>query len=145
MEENQTTEEVIKPTYEELETKVAQTTTRITYLESTLADFRERVGKHYNKVESVKDYLIENHEEIGEEHTTEIAELLGIELATTKTFDFTITVSVDVEAGSPFYDWSDFDGSEIDFDITARVGYQYRSDLTDASVEDYNVDDCNEQ
>ena len=93
------------------------------------------------KIESVEEYLRENWDDL-DTHASEIAERLGLDMTTTKTFTFDLRVTVEVEANSPAYNWDDFDGREIDFDISASVGWGYRDEISDATVEDTEVTSC---
>lgn len=62
------------------------------------------------EVENVKEYLVENYDEL-EEHATEIAKLLGITLEKTieVTFQVEISATITLPIGKDFDDLSEYD------------------------------------
>ena len=143
MEENNENQDP-KPTYEALELQVVQLTSAKQSVQERYERALSREVEADNAKEKVKEYLADNWDEIGETHATEIAEILGIEMVTTKTFEFTLKVTVEVTAESPAYDWDNFDGSEIDFEVSASVNSYSGNGIDSAYVEDTNVEDCEE-
>ena len=85
------------------------------------------------KVEKAQEYLIENYEELGD-HADEIAELLGIELQQTVSFEMTVTItgSITVPVGKSLWELSEYD---FDIDLTCSN--------SDYELEEYDVTDFN--
>lgn len=100
--------------------------------------------KIYNKqlstirtnVERVRDYLMENYDEL-ELHADEIANLLDIELTKTVELDVdvTFTVTVELQAGQTADDIDEYD---FDVEITSR------SDLFEIADTDYRITNVSE-
>jgi hypothetical protein len=65
--------------------------------------------------DKLKDYLVENYDEIGEEHATEIANIFGIDLSKEVEVEFTVTIKATISMPVN-EDVSDL--SVYDFDIT---------------------------
>ena len=86
---------------------------------------KETNDRNSRAQDKVKDYLVENYEEIGEEHANEIARLLGIDLHKTVEviFDVTIRATITVPMDKDVEDLSvyDFDieisSNESDYEI----------------------------
>ena len=86
---------------------------------------KETNDRNSRAQDKVKDYLVENYEEIGEEHSNEIARLLGIDLHKTVEviFDVTIRATITVPMDKDVEDLSvyDFDieisSNESDYEI----------------------------
>ena len=86
---------------------------------------KETNDRNSRALDKVKEYLVENFDEIGEEHATEIAEILGIELSKTieVVFDVTIRATISVPVDKDVEDLSvyDFDieisSNESDYEI----------------------------
>jgi hypothetical protein len=93
-----------------------------------LTETNNRNSKAYDKL---KDYLVENFEEIGEEHANEIANIMGIELSKSVEVEFnvtikaTITIPVNEEVA---------DISTYDFDV------EISSNSNDYEIEEYDAD-----
>jgi hypothetical protein len=77
-----------------------------------LQETNNRWSRSFDKV---KDYLVENFDEIGEEHATEIANILGIDLSKEIEVEFNVTIKATVSVPVN-EDASDL--SVYDFDIT---------------------------
>lgn len=116
-------EETTTLTCDQLKVQVENAKTRSEYLNGVYNTLRD-------KVQSVKDYLMENYEDMGEDHAKEIAELLGLEL--TKTVKYEVNVTFEIETEVPFdYDSDDFEGDlsfsvdhgEFDLDVSDSVVY----------------------
>jgi hypothetical protein len=92
-----------------------------------LANIRDR---HENNVEKVREYLIENYEELGD-HADAIAKLLSIELSTELTVEMTVSIkaTIAVPIGTTVYDLSTYD-----FDVTVE------SNESDYEIQDYDAD-----
>jgi hypothetical protein len=86
---------------------------------------KETNDRNSRAQDKLKDYLVENYEEIGEEHAKEIAEIFSIELSKTLevVFDVTIRATVSVPVDKDVDDLSvyDFDieisSNESDYEI----------------------------
>ena len=86
---------------------------------------QETNNRNSRAQDKLKDYLVENFEEIGEEHTTEIANIFGIDLSKTVevVFDVTIRATISVPLDKDVSDLSvyDFDieisSNESDYEI----------------------------
>lgn len=89
-----------------------------------------RVNAYEKCNENVREYLIENYEEIGSEHADEIARLLHIDLSKTieVKFQVEITATIALPVGKDFSDIS-----EYDFDITIE------SNESDIEVDDFDA------
>lgn len=91
---------------------------------------RDLVTKYENSIDKVRDYLIENLDEL-EEYAVEIARLLDIELSRTVEVEVNVTynLTVELEAGK---DVSDL--NEWDFDLTISESNN------DFEISDYSTD-----
>jgi hypothetical protein len=136
--------EVVKPSYEALEADLAQMTREKNSFEFSTKIHKTNADKLTNQREKLAEYLKENWESL-DLHAEEISEIFDLDVTSTKTFRLTVNVDVEVTANSPAYDWDNFDGSEIDLDISASIAYGYnRGDLDDVTVDDHEVTDCEE-
>ena len=136
-------QEEAKLSYAELELKFAEAERLRDWHASTARERQERISYRKGQVDQVEEYIRENWDDLGD-HGQAIADLLEIALTSTKTFDFEVRVTVEVEANSPAFDWSGFDGSEIDLDISANVAWGHREEISDATVEDTEITSCDE-
>ena len=84
------------------------------------------------EVEKVKEYLVENYDEL-EDHADEIAELLGITLEKTVevTFQVEITATISLPIGKDFRDLSEYD---FDVELTCNDS-DYEVEGYDATIE----------
>jgi hypothetical protein len=64
--------------------------------------------------DKLKDYLVENYDEIGEEHATEIANIFGMDLSKTVDVEFNVT-------------------------IKATISIPVNEDVSDLSIYDFNI------
>jgi len=89
-----------------------------------------RIVKLNGQIDNVRDYLIENYDEL-DSHADEIARLLDIELSRTVTVDVNVTFSttIELEVGKDADDLGYFD-----FDFTID------SASTDFEISDYDSD-----
>jgi len=97
-------------------------------------DALKETNNRYSKAEdAVKEYLVENYEEIGEEHATEIANILGIDLAKTieVVFDVTIRATISVPLGKDVEDLSVYD---FDIEISSNES-EYEIEESDAEID----------
>ena len=76
---------------------------------------QETNNRNSRAQDKLKDYLVENFDEIGEEHATEIANILGIDLSKEVEVEFTVTIKATISMPVN-EDVSDL--SVYDFDIT---------------------------
>jgi len=81
--------------------------------------------------DKVKEYLVENFDEIGEEHATEIANILSIDLSKTIDVEFNVTIKATISIPVN-EDVSDL--SVYDFDITIE------SNESKYEIEEYDSD-----
>jgi hypothetical protein len=81
--------------------------------------------------DKLKDYLVENFDEIGEEHATEIANILSIDLSKTVDVEFNVTIKATISIPVN-EDVSDL--SVYDFDITIE------SNESKYEIEDFDAD-----
>lgn len=106
----------------------ADDVSRTYWQKDALQETNDRNSRAFDKV---KDYLVENFDEIGEEHATEIANILGIELSKTIDVEFDVrikaTISIPVNE-----DVSDL--SVYDFDI------EISSNESKYEIEEYDAD-----
>ena len=93
-----------------------------------LTETNQRNSRAYDKV---KDYLVENFDEIGEEHATEIANILSIDLSKSVEVEFNVTIKATISMPVN-KDVSDL--STYDFDI------EISSNESDYEVEDFDAD-----
>jgi hypothetical protein len=70
--------------------------------------------------DKLKDYLVENFDEIGEEHATEIANIFGMDLSKTVDVEFNVT-------------------------IKATISIPVNEDVSDLSVYDFDVEICSNE
>ena len=108
----------------------ADDVSRTYWQKDALQETNDRTSRAFDKI---KDYLVENFDEIGEEHATEIANILGIELSKTIDVEFDVrikaTISIPVNE-----DVSDL--SVYDFDITIESNEsKYEIDEYDADID----------
>lgn len=126
---------VHQPVYSGVTPKVLEAH-EVTSLFSNKAILASRNTKLETRIENVREYLIENYDELGD-HADEIARLLDIELTNEVTVDVNVTFSVTmalpvgIEADS-------VEGHDFNFDIT--------SENSDYEIQDYDtfVVYCNE-
>ena len=76
---------------------------------------QETNNRNSKAQDKVKDYLVENYDEIGEEHATEIANILGIDLSKEVEVEFNVTIKATISMPVN-EDVSDL--SVYDFDVT---------------------------
>jgi hypothetical protein len=82
-----------------------------------------------NKINRVKEYLIENYQEL-DEHANDIAELLGIEL--TKTVQVALTVELDLTIRVPVGE--DIDDIMQGIEVEVTTGWDTEAELEASDV-----------
>jgi hypothetical protein len=94
---------------------------------------QETNNRNSRTVDAVKDYLVENYEDIGEEHATEIANLLGVDLSKTieVVFDVTIRATISVPVGKDVDDLSVYD---FDIEISSNES-EYEIEESEADID----------
>ena len=110
------------PANAEYATVTADDISRTYWKVDALKETNDRNSRAYDKV---KEYLVDNYDEIGEEHANEIATILGIDLHKTVdvVFDVTIRATVTIPMDKDVDDLSvyDFDieisSNESDYEI----------------------------
>jgi hypothetical protein len=95
---------------------------------------QETNNRNSRAQDKLKDYLVENYEEIGEEHATEIANIFGIELSKTVEviFDVTIRATVSIPVNKDVDDLSAYD---FDIEISSNES-DYEIEESDADIDD---------
>ena len=110
------------PANAEYATVTADDISRTYWQKDALKETNDRNSRAYDKV---KEYLVDNYDEIGEEHANEIATILGIDLhkIVDVIFDVTIKASISIPMNKDVDDLSvyDFDieisSNESDYEI----------------------------
>ena len=94
---------------------------------------QETNNRNSRAQDKLKDYLVENYDEIGEEHATEIANILGIDLAKTieVVFDVTIRATISVPLGKDVEDLSVYD---FDIEISSNES-EYEIEESEADID----------
>jgi hypothetical protein len=106
----------------------ADDVSRTYWQKDALKETNDRNSRAYDKV---KEYLVDNFDEIGEEHANEIANILGIELSKSVDVEFNVTIKATV--CMPINkDVSDL--SVYDFDV------EISSNESDYEIEEFDVD-----
>ena len=92
---------------------------------------QETNNRNSRAQDKVKDYLVENYDEIGEEHATEIANILGIDLSKEVEVEFTVTIkaTVTMPVNEEVSDLSTYD-----FDV------EISSNNNDYEIEEFDAD-----
>ena len=94
---------------------------------------QETNNRNSRAQDKLKDYLVENFDEIGEEHATEIANILGIDLSKTieVVFDVTIRATISVPVGKDVDDLSVYD---FDIEISSNES-EYEIEESEADID----------
>ena len=92
---------------------------------------QESNSRNSKAVDKLKDYLVENYDEIGEEHATEIANIFSIDLSKEVEVEFTVTIKATI---SMPVNEEVSDLSIYDFDITLE------SNESKYEVQDFDAD-----
>ena len=81
--------------------------------------------------DKLKDYLVENFDEIGEEHATEIANIFGMDLSKTVDVEFSVTIKAAISIPMN-KDVSDLSVYDFDIEISSS---EYEIDEFDADID----------
>lgn len=92
---------------------------------------QETNNRNSRAQEKLKDYLVENFDEIGEEHATEIANIFGIDLSKEVEVEFNVTIKATISIPVN-KDVSDL--STYDFDV------EISSNESEYEVQEYDAD-----
>jgi hypothetical protein len=103
---------------------------QVTSLKNNEAIRSQRIVKLNGQIDNVRDYLIENYEEL-DNHADEIARLLEIELSKTVEVEINVTFRTTLEIDAS-KDVDDLDGYDFDFTID--------SSSNDFEISDYDSD-----
>lgn len=95
--------------------------------------WRERTNKHETNINKVREYLIENYDEL-DEHAKAIADLLDIELSEELEVEITVSIkaTIAVPVGTTVYDLSTYD---FDVELSCNES-EYEIQDYDADVDD---------
>jgi hypothetical protein len=83
--------------------------------------------------DKLKDYLVENFDEIGEEHATEIANILSIDLSKTVDVEFNVTIKATISIPVN-EDVSDLSVYDFDIEISSNES-KYEIEESDADID----------
>lgn len=118
------------PANAEYATVTADDISRTYWKADALKETNDRNSRAYDKV---KEYLVENYDEIGSEHADEIARILGIDLHKTVDVEFNVTIKATITIPM---DKDVEDLSVYDFDITIESNESdYEIEESDADIE----------
>jgi hypothetical protein len=95
-----------------------------------LTETNNRNSRAFDKV---KDYLVENYDEIGEEHATEIATILGIDLSKEVEVEFNVTIKATISIPVN-EDVSDLSTYDFDVEISSNES-KYEVEQFDADID----------
>mgnify|MGYP000058596010 FL=1 len=98
---------------------------------------QETNNRNSRAQDKVKDYLVENYDEIGEEHATEIANILGIDLSKEVEVEFNVTIKATISMPVN-EDVSDL--SVYDFDITIESN-ESKYEILDSDADIDSIDE----
>ena len=96
-----------------------------------LEALQETNNRNSRAQEKLKDYLVENFDEIGEEHATEIANIFGIDLSKTVDVEFSVTIKATISVPMNT-DVSDLSVYDFDVEISSS---EYEIDEYDADID----------
>ena len=116
------------PANAEYATVTADDISRTYWKADALKETNDRNSRAQDKV---KEYLVENYDEIGSEHADEIARILGIDLHKTVDVEFNVTIKATITIPM---DKDVDDLSVYDFDITIE------SNESDYEIEESDAD-----
>jgi hypothetical protein len=92
---------------------------------------QETNNRNSRAQDKLKDYLVENYDEIGEEHATEIANIFGIDLSKTVDVEFSVTIKATISVPMNT-DVSDLSVYDFDVEISSS---EYEIDEFDADID----------
>ena len=125
------TTEVVRE-WEVLDAKIASLMSDLSRAESLRDSYNRVATRQTNQIDSVKDYLLENYDDLGN-HADEIAQLLDIELTREVEYTVTMTATVTVTVAP---------GEDAESLISDNLYIE--SNNGNISVDDYEVDYTNE-
>lgn len=125
------TTEVVRE-WEVLDAKIASLMSDLSRAESLRDSYNRVATRQTNQIDSVKDYLLENYDDLGN-HADEIAQLLDIELTREVEYTVTMTATVTVTVAP---------GEDAESLISDNLYID--SNNGNISVDDYEVDYTNE-
>lgn len=108
----------------------ADDVSRTYWQKDALQETNDRNSRAFDKI---KDYLVENFDEIGEEHATEIANILGIELSKEIEVEFNVTIKATVSVPVN-EDASDLSVYDFDIEISSNES-KYEIQEFDADID----------
>ena len=118
------------PANAEYATVTADDISRTYWKADALKETNDRNSRAQDKV---KEYLVENYDEIGSEHADEIARILGIDLHKTVDVEFNVTIKATITIPM---DKDVDDLSVYDFDITIESNESdYEIEESDAEID----------
>jgi hypothetical protein len=92
---------------------------------------QETNNRNSRAQDKLKEYLVENYDEIGEEHATEIANIFGIDLSKTVDVEFSVTIKATISVPMNT-DVSDLSVYDFDVEISSS---EYEIDEFDADID----------
>ena len=94
---------------------------------------QETNNRNSRAQDKLKDYLVENYDEIGEEHATEIANIFGIDLSKEIEVEFTVTIKATITIPVN-EDVSDLSIYDFDVEISSNES-KYEIEEFDADID----------
>ena len=94
---------------------------------------QETNNRNSRAQDKVKDYLVDNFDEIGEEHANQIAEFLGIELSKSVDVEFNVTIKATITIPVN-EDVSDLSVYDFDVEISSNES-RYEVEEFDADID----------
>jgi len=94
---------------------------------------QETNNRNSRAQDKLKDYLVENYDEIGEEHATEIANIFGMDLSKTVDVEFNVTIKATISIPVN-EDVSDLSVYDFDVEISSNES-RYEVDEFDADID----------
>jgi hypothetical protein len=94
---------------------------------------QETNNRNSRAQDKLKDYLVENFDEIGEEHANEIANILGIELSKSVDVEFNVTIKATITIPVN-EDVSDLSVYDFDIEISSNES-RYEIEESDADID----------
>lgn len=108
----------------------------ITILNNKLHDRNQRISDFNTNINAVRDYLVENYDEL-EGHADSIADLLGVDLTKTTTFTVVATYTVEIT-----HDINHLP-TDFDFEIGWSNGLEYNGE-GDMEIVDSDITEIHE-
>jgi hypothetical protein len=117
----------------ELQEVNADDVSRTYWQKDALKETNDRNSRAQDKL---KDYLVENYDEIGEEHATEIANIFGIDLSKEVEVEFNVTIKATISIPVN-KDVSDLSTYDFDVEISSNES-EYEIEEFDADIDSIN-------